>query len=171
MAIGIYTNHRCRPGSSVGIATGYGLDGPGIESRWGRHFLHLSRPALGLTQPPIQWVLGLPGSKAAGAWRWPPSPFSAEVNERVELYIFSPPGPLWPVLGWILPLPFKSGRLEVLWSQQPLVIRRKSIEMWLTTCFGSTCLSPGTRIFFKNWENPVYNSTVLLIRKTEILLF
>ena len=23
------------PGSSVGITTGYGLDGPGIESRWG----------------------------------------------------------------------------------------------------------------------------------------
>ena len=23
------------PGSIVGIATGYGLDGPGIESRWG----------------------------------------------------------------------------------------------------------------------------------------
>jgi len=23
------------PGSVVGIATGYGLDGPGIESRWG----------------------------------------------------------------------------------------------------------------------------------------
>ena len=26
------------PGSSVGIATGYGLDGPGIESRWGEFF-------------------------------------------------------------------------------------------------------------------------------------
>ena len=25
----------CGHGSSVGIATGYGLDGPGIESRWG----------------------------------------------------------------------------------------------------------------------------------------
>jgi hypothetical protein len=25
----------CGPGSSVGIATDYGLDGPGIESRWG----------------------------------------------------------------------------------------------------------------------------------------
>jgi hypothetical protein len=24
---------KCGPGSSVGIATGYGLDGPGIESR------------------------------------------------------------------------------------------------------------------------------------------
>ena len=26
------------PGSSVGIATDYGLDGPGIESRWGARF-------------------------------------------------------------------------------------------------------------------------------------
>jgi hypothetical protein len=26
------------PGSSVGIVTGYGLDGPGIESRWGTRF-------------------------------------------------------------------------------------------------------------------------------------
>jgi hypothetical protein len=28
----------CGPGCSVGIATDYGLDGPGIESRWGRDF-------------------------------------------------------------------------------------------------------------------------------------
>ena len=33
--------------SSVGIATRYDLDGPGIESRWGRGFPHPSRPALG----------------------------------------------------------------------------------------------------------------------------
>ena len=45
--------------SSVGTATGYGLDGPGIESRWRGDFPHLSRPALGSTQSPVQWVPGL----------------------------------------------------------------------------------------------------------------
>jgi len=44
--------------SSVGIATRYGLDGPGIKSRW-RDFPHPLRPALGPTQPPVRWVLGL----------------------------------------------------------------------------------------------------------------
>jgi hypothetical protein len=47
------------PGSSVGIAVGYGLDGPVIESRWVGDFPHLSRPALGPIQPPIQRVPGV----------------------------------------------------------------------------------------------------------------
>jgi hypothetical protein len=91
----------------VGIATRYGLEGPGIESRWGRDFPHPSRPALGSTQPPVKWVPVLfAGGKAAGAWRWPPTPSSAEVKERLELYLYSPSGPSWPVLGRTLALPF-----------------------------------------------------------------
>jgi hypothetical protein len=52
------SNDVCGPGSSLGIAIGYGLEGPGIESQWGRDFPHLSGPAPGPTQPPVQWVPG-----------------------------------------------------------------------------------------------------------------
>jgi hypothetical protein len=45
--------------SAVGIETRYGLGGPGIELRWRRDFPNPPRPALGLTQPTVQCVLGL----------------------------------------------------------------------------------------------------------------
>ena len=41
-----------------------------------------------------------PGGKAAGAWRWLPTTSSVEVKERVELYLCSPSGHSWSVLGW-----------------------------------------------------------------------
>jgi len=50
---------HCVSGGLVGIATAYGLEGPGIKSPWGQIFPHLSRPALSSTQPPVQWVPGL----------------------------------------------------------------------------------------------------------------
>ena len=51
-----------------------------------------------------------PGGKAAGAWRWPPTPSNAEVKEKIELYLYTTSGPSWPFLGWTLPLllPFTS---------------------------------------------------------------
>ena len=45
--------------SIVSIMTCYGLDGPGIESQWGVRFSTPVQTTLGLTQPPIQYVLGL----------------------------------------------------------------------------------------------------------------
>ena len=42
----------CGPGSSVGIAIDYGLDGPGSNPGGDEIF----RPALELIQPPVQWV-------------------------------------------------------------------------------------------------------------------
>ena len=86
--------------SVVGIATRYELDGPRIESRRGRDFQHPSRPALGPAQPPVQWVPGsFPGVKWPGRGVDHPTPSSAEVKERVELYVYSSSGPSWPVLG------------------------------------------------------------------------
>jgi hypothetical protein len=69
--------------SSVGIATGYGLDGPEIESRLGRDFTLTSRPALGPIQPPVQWTPGLsPGVKRPGRGADHPPPSSAEVKKE-----------------------------------------------------------------------------------------
>ena len=60
--------------SSVGIATRYELDGPGIESRGGEIFcIRPDRP----WGPPSLLYNGyriIPAGKAAGAWSWPPTP-------------------------------------------------------------------------------------------------
>jgi hypothetical protein len=60
--------------SSVGLATRFGLEGPGIESRWGG--ARFSAPVQ--TGPGAHPFLYngyrvFPGSKAAGAWRLPPT--------------------------------------------------------------------------------------------------
>jgi len=47
-------------------------------------FLRVKRPRRGVDHPPLP---------------------SAEVKERVELYLYYPSGPLWPVIGSNLPLP------------------------------------------------------------------
>ena len=77
--------------STVGVVTDYGLESPGMESRWGWDFPHLSRPTLWPTPPPLQRVPGFSQGKSAGAWRWPSTPSNAEVKERVVITLL----PLW----------------------------------------------------------------------------
>jgi hypothetical protein len=70
----------CGPGSSVGIATGYGLDGPGIEFRWGARF---SAPVqTGPEAHPASCTMGtgsFPGGKERPVRDADPSPPSSAV--------------------------------------------------------------------------------------------
>jgi len=72
---------------------------------------------------PASYTLGIcsfPGVKRP--WRGVdhPPPSSAEVTERLELYLFPPFGLSWPVIGGILTLPLHSA----IFSRGVFVIRR-----------------------------------------------
>ena len=86
--------------SSVGIATRYGLDDSGIESQWGERF---SAPLqTGPESHSSSYTMGtgsFPGVKRPGRGVDHPRPSSAEVKGIVELYLYSPSGPSWSVLG------------------------------------------------------------------------
>jgi hypothetical protein len=86
-------------GSVDGRATRYGLDGPGIESRWGAKS---SAPVqTGCGAHPASYTIGTGpflGVKWLGCGVDHPTS-RAESRERLELYIYSPTGPSSPVLG------------------------------------------------------------------------
>ena len=85
---------------SVGIATRYGLDRPGIESRWEARF---SAPVqTGPGAHPASCTIGtgsFPGVKRPGRRVDHPPPSKCRGHERVGLYIYSPYGHLRPVIG------------------------------------------------------------------------
>ena len=50
------------------------------------------------------YQVSFPGVERPGRGVNHPPTSSADVKERVELHLYSPSGPSWPVLGWTLPL-------------------------------------------------------------------
>jgi hypothetical protein len=84
------TSHIRRNGDWIPVGTGF------------------SSPVL--TGPGAHWA-----SYTMGTWSFPGviwlergvdhPPSCTDVKERVELYLYSPSEPLWPVIGWPLPLP------------------------------------------------------------------
>jgi len=81
------------PDISVGIATGYGLDGTRIESRWGAKFSALLHT--GLEDHPASCTMGTgcsSGVKSVRGVTLTPHPFYCRVQEIVELYHYSPYG-------------------------------------------------------------------------------
>ena len=85
-----YWKWKCMPSiwlkglySVVGIATRYGLEGPRIRIPVRARFSALIQTVPGAH--PTSCTMGIgsfPGVKAAGAWRWPPTPSSAEVMKE-----------------------------------------------------------------------------------------
>jgi len=81
-------------GSSVGIATGYWLDGPWIESRWGRDFPHLSRPALGAHTTSCAMRTGsFPGVKSGRGMKLTLHPFLLPWSRKSRAILL----PVWTV--------------------------------------------------------------------------
>jgi hypothetical protein len=110
----------------AGRATGYGLEGPGCETRWQHEifsFVYPSRTILGPTQTPLQWVPGrFPRNNAAGEGGCGvdhPSQSSA------DLYLASVPA--WHVMG--KPLPYSLHYWH--WSKLSLRIWDQSADILL----------------------------------------
>jgi hypothetical protein len=85
--------------SSVGLANRYGLDGPGsnggeiVPTRSNRPWAHLSSYTVG---------------KRPGR--------GVDDVKQIELYLYSPSGPSWPILGWTLPAAFPRHTLCMIYS-------------------------------------------------------
>ena len=91
----------------VGIVTHYGLDGPGIESRW-RTRIFAPLQTGNRTHPPSYTIdtRFFPWAKQPGRGvDYLPSSCT-QVKGTVKLYICSPSGPSWPIPGLTLPFTF-----------------------------------------------------------------
>jgi hypothetical protein len=82
------------PGSSVGIAIGYGLNSPGSNPGWGAIFRTLSDRPWG-----TMGTRSFPGVKRLGRGANHPPPSSAEVTKGQSYTSIHPLGQLRPVTG------------------------------------------------------------------------
>ena len=129
--------------SSVGIATRCGMDGPGIESRWGTRF---SVPVqTGPGAHPGSYTMGtgsFPGVKRPGRGADHPPPSKGQGHERAGLYLYSPSGPQWSVMEWN----FMSVR-SMLRERRPIYMYK--INSWYRSKFYACGVWGGCHLYAK----------------------
>ena len=115
--------------SSVGIATRYGLDSPGDRT-----------PVTASFSAPVQTGHGVhPASCTMGTRPFQgvkrperglnlPHPSSAKVKERVQLYLYYPSGPSWPVIGWTTSLSIACVEADVESNNEKIYVKFKRKE-------------------------------------------
>ena len=138
-------------GSVADIATAYGLDGPGIESRWGARFsapvqtgrgAHLTSCTMGTGS--FQRV------KSGRGLTLTPHPFWCRGHERLELYRYSPCGPYRvsvPVQGCTLP--YLSACIRVTFTL-PQCLYKVALYLNSVPAQGCTLPLPYVILQFKN---------------------
>ena len=92
-----------------------------------------------------------PGVKRPGRGVEHPPPYSAEVEGRVELYIYPPFGSSWPVIGWNLPFTFTfvdlNGHTEDIYDFAPKAVCAALCGIFIYTFSSITTNKCTIRVF------------------------
>ena len=162
--------------SSVSIATRYGLEVRGSNPGAGRDFPHSPWPALGAHPASYTMDTGsFQGVKRPGRGVDHLPQSSAEVKESVELYLYNPSGPSWPVIGWNLPFPLwfakmsDGNRLMITARRNFEKLIEKNLEYlrWIKNQYDCTLWF---NFQFLNDTKPLWDSIYILTPWSRVLL-
>ena len=138
----------------VDIATRYGLDGPGFESRWGRHFRDRYRCPSSLLY--VEYRV-YPMGKAARSWCWQLPHSSAEVGMGRSYTTASPLCLHRHVMGWFLEVNVK---VKVTLQQATKSQRGVEVQLCSFLNLGARCgwltPRPGRLTPGKETQYPLY---------------